>query len=99
MTVCSGGLGEFTLSLSAPQASDTIVNLAIKGTAVNGTDYVLLNMTKKIKAGHTSKPIKIKPMGNLGGVGKETVKLETEPGAGYTVGTMGKVKVSILAGQ
>ncbi len=54
---------------------------------------------QKIKAGKTSKPIKITPLGNLGGTGKKTVKLVLEPGTGYTVGTTSKVKVSILAGQ
>ena len=98
VTTGTGESGEFTLSLSAPPSSDVVVNLAIKGTAVNGIDYVLLKMTKKIKAGHTSKPIKIIPQGNLGGVGKKTVKLVLEQGAGYTVGNTSKGKVSILAG-
>ena len=71
----------------------------VKGTATNGMDYVLIKATKKIKAGHTSKPIKIIPQGNLDGLSKKTVKLVLEPGTGYTVGTTGKIKVSILAGQ
>lgn len=99
VTVGSGQVGEFTLSLSAAQSSDVVVNFIIKGTAVNGTDYVELSGAKKIKAGKTSKPIKVEPLGNLGGANKKTVKLALEPGTGYTVGTMGKVKVSILAGQ
>ncbi len=97
VTVGSSQAGVFTLSLSSPPGSDVMVNLSIKGTAVNGTDYVLLKMTKKIKAGHTTKPIKILPQGDLGGASKKTVKLTLEPGSGYTVGTTGKVKVSILA--
>ena len=99
VTVGSGGTGEFTLSLSAPQTGDTLVELAIKGTAVDGVDYALVKMTKKIKAGQMSKSIKIRPLGDLGGTTKKTVKLQLKPGAGYTIGTEGKVKVSILAGK
>lgn len=93
----SGRFAEFTLTLSAAQTTDTIVSYKIKGTAKNGTDYVLIKHQMKIKAGKTSKPIKIVPQGNLGGASKETVVLTLSPGAGYTVGTTGKVKVKILA--
>ena len=98
-TLGNGLPGEFTLSLSAVQPTDLVVNFTIKGTAVNGTDYALLKASKKIKAGTLSKTIKIVPEGDLGGTSKKTVKLELAPGTGYTVGTTGKVKVSILASQ
>lgn len=97
VSVSSGEMGLFTLSLAEAQTSDMIVNLTIKGTAVNGTDYVLLKTTKKIKAGHTSKPIKVIPQGDLGGSVKKTVVITVAPGTGYTVGTTGKVKVKIIA--
>lgn len=63
------------------------------------SSHRMLKMSKKIKAGKTSKSIRIIPQGDLGGLAKKTIKLGLEPGAGYTVGTMGKVKVSILADQ
>ena len=97
VTAGSGDMGEFTVSLSAPQANDVHVNLLIKGTGINGTDYVLLKTTKKIKAGMTSKPIKVIPLGDLDGAAKKTVVLELAPGGGYTIGTTGKVKVKIFA--
>ncbi len=95
----SGGLGVFTLTLSAPQPNDLIVSYAIKGSAVNGTDYAMIKTFKKIKAGKTSKAIKILPQGDLGGAGKATVVLVLQPGADYTVGTTGKVKMKIVAGD
>ena len=95
----SGGVGKFVLILSAVQTNDVIVNYTIKGSAINGEDYVLLNGTKKIKAGKQSKSINIAPLGNLGGLSKKTVKLVVEPGTGYAVGTAGKAKVAILAAQ
>ena len=99
VTVGSGAIGEFTLSLSRTLDADLTVSYVIKGNGINGTDYVTLSGTKKIKAGKTSKPIKVVPEGNLGGAGKKTVVLVLVPGDGYTVGTTGKVKVKILAGQ
>ena len=72
-----------------------MINFAIKGTAVNGTDYALLKASKKVKAGKTSKPIKIIPQGNLGGAAKKTVVLVLLPGNGYQVGTTEKIKVKL----
>ena len=93
----SGEQGVFTLSLSAPQDQDVTVSFTIKGSAVNGSDYVLLKGTKKIKAGKTSKPIKVTPLGDGAGPGvKRTVVIVLAPGDGYTVGTTGKVKVKII---
>ncbi len=97
--VGSGGSAVFTLALSAAQDHDVVVNFTIKGSGVNGTDYRLLKGTKKIKAGKTSKPIKVIPQGDLGGASKKTVVLILAPGDGYTVGTTGKVKIKITAGQ
>ena len=99
VTANSGQIGEFLLTLSPAPISDVVVNFTIKGTALNGTDYVLLKTTKKIKAGKISKPIKVIPQGDLGGANKKTVVLALAPGDGYTVGTAGKVKVKITSGQ
>ncbi len=97
VTAGSGNLGVFTLSLSAAQDHDVFVNFTIKGTAVNGVEYMLLKTRKKIKAGKTSKPIKITPLGTGGGAGvKRTVVLILQPDDGYEVGTTGKVKVKII---
>ncbi len=97
VTAGSGDIGGFTLVLSEASASDVVIGLEIKGTAVNGTDYVLLKTTKKIKAGHMSKPIKVIPLGAGAGAGvKQTVVLTLQPGAGYMLGTTGKVKVKII---
>lgn len=96
VVVGSGGKGMATVNLPAPLAVDLIVNFTIKGSAVNGTDYVLLKGTKKIKAGKTSNAIKIKPQGDLGGASKKTVKLTLTNGDGYVVGTTTPVKIKIL---
>ena len=88
--------GIFTLSVPTAQSGDLHVAYSVKGTGINGTDYVLLKGSAKIKAGKTTKAIKVVPQGNLGGASKKTVVLTLQPGAGYTVGTPGKVKVKII---
>ena len=90
----SSEIGEFTLQLSTAQDHDVVVSFTIGGSAVNGTDYAALKTTKTIKAGKTSKPIKIVPQGDAGS--KRTVVLTLQSGEGYAVGTPGKVKVKIL---
>ena len=84
--------GVFTLAIPTAQSSDFKVSYAIKGTAVNGTDYAMLSGTKKIKAGKTSVEIKVVPMGTSSG---KTVKLVIKPGAAYEVGSMKKATVTI----
>lgn len=95
--VGDGSNAEITLSLSAAPTAKMNVYFSLKGSAVNGTDYVRLSGHTKIKPGKTSKTIIIQPLGDLGGAVKKIVKLTLEPGDGYTVGTTTPIKVKILA--
>lgn len=99
VVIGSGGQAEFTMSLSEPQPSNVVVYYAVKGSAVNGTDYVYLKGKQKIKAGKTSKTIAIAPLGDLRGENKRVVKMSLSPSAVYTVGTTTPLKAKILAGQ
>ena len=91
----TGQAGTFTLNLSAASGADLTIHYTVKGTATPGTDYQLLKGTVKIKAGKTSKSIKIVPEGDLDGAAKKTEVLMLQPGTGYMVGTTGKVKVKV----
>ena len=91
----SAQTGEFLLTIPAAQSTDLNVAYQVKGSGINGTDYAYLTGTVKIKAGKTSKVIKVVPQGNLGGSTRKTVKLVIAPGAGYTVGPMNAAKVTI----
>ncbi len=93
----TGQTGDFTLTLSAVAGVDVVVVYTVKGSAVPGTDYETLKGTAKIKAGKTSKDIKVVPEGNLGGATKKVVKLTLQAGTGYVVGTPDPVKVKIIA--
>ena len=97
VTVGSGGSAVLTVTLSAPQTTDTTVSYTIKGSAVNGTDYLELTGTKKIRAGKTTKPINVTPLGTLAGFTRKTVKITLSADPAYTVGTPDPVKVKILA--
>lgn len=96
VTVGSGEIGRFALALSKAQDHDVTVQVEIKGNASAGTDYTAIQDPVTIKAGKTTKIIKIRPLATESqGPGKRTVTLLLQPGDGYTVGTTGKVKVKI----
>ncbi len=98
VVVNSGQIGEFALTLPTALTNDLFVNYTLRGTAANGTDYVYLKGLVKIKAGRTTKIIKVTPQGDLAGATKKTVKLTLANGTGYTVvGTSASAKVKILA--
>ena len=92
----NGGEGEMIVSIPQATSTDLIVYYTVAGSASNGTDYVYLKGYTKIKAGHTTKAVTIIPTGNLGGAAKKAVKLRLMQGDGYSVGTTGSVKVTIL---
>ena len=97
--VLEAGTGEnnaFTVTLSSVASSDINVAYIVKGSAEAGVDYAPLKGTVKIKAGKTSKVIKVDLEGDLGGASKKTVKLTLEAGSGYTVGASSAAKVKIV---
>ena len=95
VTISGGGIGEAVLSIPTALASDLVVYYTVKGSAVNGEDYVHLKGYAKIKAGRTSKPIRIIPQGDLGGASKKVVKLTLATNDAYTVVTTGFAKITI----
>ena len=99
VTLDSGEVGAFALTLSSAQKSDLLVSYVVQGTAANGVDYVYRKGTARIKAGRTTKMIKVLPTGDLGGASKKVVKLSLLTGSGYNVGTGSAAKVKIFAPQ
>ncbi len=73
-----------------------VVTYKVKGSAANGTDYVLLTGSKKIKPNKTSASIQIVPQGDLGGAGSKKVKLVLLPSAAYSISGTPTVSVKIL---
>ncbi len=99
VVVGSGGMAAVTVSLSAAQTTAVKVHYVVKGSAVNGTDYVRLSGTAKIKPGKTSAGIAIMPLGSLEGAASKKVKLILAPSSDYTVGTTAPVTVKIVRGK
>ncbi len=92
-----GIIGTLQLTRTGDQSQTIHVNIQIKGTAVDGTDYTLLNTSKKLNPGKTTKPIKIIPVDeSYYAGGKKTVKVTLLPGDGYTVGSATTAKVKIF---
>ncbi len=95
----SGKDGEITFSIPAAQKMPLTIHYQVGGTAIPGTDYVRLSGTAKIKAGMTSKVVKIKPLGDLDGAASKIVKLTLEKATDYTLGGKVHAKVKIVAGK
>jgi hypothetical protein len=99
-TVGNDTPAEFTVTRMGGDPNQTlIVNYVVKGSAINGKDYILLSGKKKFKPGKMSKPIRIFPLGDMGGAAKKTVKISLVPDEGYTVGTASPAKIKIFARQ
>ena len=78
--------------------ADLKIKYSAKGSAIPGTDYVALKGTAIIKAGETSRIIKIKPLGDLEGASQKVVRIKLEPSSDYTPATTSFVDVKIIAG-
>ena len=98
VVVGSGGAGQFLLTRTGGDLSQTlVVTYTVKGSAVNGTDYVLLKGTKKIKPGKAAAKLNVVPLGGrINGMTKSTIKLTVKPGSGYAPGAPASAKVKIL---
>ncbi len=55
----TGNNGQFTVSMTKASSTETLINLTISGTAINGTDYTNIPATVAIPAGSTTSTINI----------------------------------------
>ena len=90
-----GNRGKFKLTRTGSTSGDLIVRIARKGTATNGVDYKKIRGKSKIKAGRSSKTIKVTPIDDLDPESDETVIIKIKPDPAYIVGSPGKAKVII----
>ena len=87
----------FLLTHTGDLSQDLYVTYTIKGSAANGTDYLTLPTAKKIKAGKSTKQVKITPVDqSYFAGGKKTVKLTLLPESTYTVSGTPTAKVKIF---
>ena len=96
--VSSGQTGVTVFRMSGLSKKVTFT-YTLKGTAQNGTDYVLLSGKKSIKAGRTSATILIDPIVQPVGTATKTVEVKLQPGTAYQLGTHKKATLELVTGD
>jgi N-acetylneuraminic acid mutarotase len=91
----AGNPGTFTVTRSGATDQPLVVNLAVGGSATNGTDYGVLGTSVTIPAAHSSANVVVQPVDDSAVEGGESVTLAVAPGEGYTVGSTSPASVSI----
>jgi hypothetical protein len=87
--------GMITVTRSGSTNSAIDVNFTISGTAVNGTDYILVTSPLTIPAGATAGVVNISPVSDTVVEGDEAVVWTLQPGAAYQVAFSQSVTVTI----
>ena len=78
----ASAIGKFYFSRGAT-AGDLVVNYAVSGTAVNGSDYTALTGTITIPDTLSGADLTITPVNDALAEGSESVTVTVLPGAGY----------------
>ena len=87
--------GTFTLTRTGPIASALTVNVAMSGTATNGTDYSTIASAVTFAAGSATALVTRTPVDDLVVEGSETAILNLLAGMGYSLGTAASATVTI----
>jgi hypothetical protein len=87
--------GEFTLTRIGTSATDSVVNLAVTGSAANGSDYRHVASSVTFPAGQRSMTVQITPYIDTLTELAEVVEIRLQPGNGYEVGASGLASVTI----
>ena len=95
-----GDSGQFTVSISNPSDTDTVISYTISGDATNGADYQTITGTVTIPAGSTSATIDVIPVDDQLFEGDESVTLTlsgiTSGDADITLGATNSATVQIV---
>ncbi|OBQ15038.1 MAG: hypothetical protein AN488_21130, partial [Anabaena sp. WA113] len=87
--------GQYTLTRTGPTTSSLTVNVALSGTATNGTDYTTIPTTVTFAAGSSTALVNLNVIDDTLVEGTETATLTVTSGTGYTVGTSASAIVNI----
>ena len=95
-----GDDGEFTVSISAPSDTDTVVSYTVTGDAVSGSDFTALSGTVTILAGQTSATIDVSVIDDAILEDTESVTLTldvvTSGNANASIGSTNSATVTIV---
>jgi subtilisin family serine protease/subtilisin-like proprotein convertase family protein len=86
--------GQFTLTRTGPTTSALTVNVAMSGTATNGTDYTAIPTTVTFAAGSATVLVNLTVIDDTLVEGTETATLTVLAGTGYTPGGLGVAPAS-----
>lgn len=90
-----GDTGTFTFSRSGDTTAQLIINIAMSGTAVNGTDYQTVGSTVTFPAGAASTTLVITPIDNSVANAAKTATVTILSGMGYAPGSPPSATVTI----
>ena len=92
-----GGDGQFVFSvLGLPGGADTVITLAVSGTATNGLDYQAIPPAVVLPAGQTQGVLTLAPIFNGAGVKTVTVSMTGTDNACITVGSPSSASIAIV---
>ncbi|MFM6343689.1 MAG: Calx-beta domain-containing protein, partial [Dolichospermum sp.] len=81
--------GQYTLTRTGSTASALTVNIAMSGTATNGTDYTAIPTTVTFLDGSATAVVNLNVIDDNLPEGTETATLTVLAGSGYTPGSLG----------
>ncbi|MFM6818538.1 MAG: Calx-beta domain-containing protein [Dolichospermum sp.] len=87
--------GQYTLTRTGSLTSALTVNIAMSGTATNGTDYATISNTVTFLAGSATATFNLSVIDDTLIEGTETAILTVLAGTGYTVGAAASATVNI----
>ncbi len=91
--------GLFTLTRTGSTADTLTVNVAMGGTATNGTDYSNISTKVTFAAGSATALVNLTVNDDIHAEGAETATLTVSPGSGYTPGSLSNQSGSVTARQ
>ncbi|MFM6550430.1 MAG: beta strand repeat-containing protein, partial [Microcystis panniformis] len=81
--------GQYTLTRTGDTTSALTVNIAMSGTATNGTDYTAIPATVTFESGFSTATVDLNVIDDTLPEGTETATLTVLAGSGYTPGSLG----------
>ena len=91
----TGDTGTFTFSRSGDSTAALTVNIAMSGSATNGTSYQTIPATVAFAAGAASATVTVTPIDNKIVGGSTTATVTIQSGSGYSVGSPASATVTI----
>jgi serine protease len=90
-----GDTGTFTFTRTGSVTAALTVNIALAGTALNGTDYQSIATTVVFNAGSTTAAVTLTPVDNATVNGTRSATVTIQSGTGYAAGSPNAASITI----